>query len=256
MNPRDWDELAELDPYRFNVAGRDGQYKWDPLTFFMTGEVQVAEVLAHAGNLGYPAERLCALDFGCGVGRLTRALAARFERVYGVDASGAMIKLARELNAFANCRFFVSAEASLNLLGSDEFDMVYSWQVLQNTRNRAVASSIIRECVRVLKPSGLLVFQFPARLPRPLAAGRCKRLKSLLKLIGARRSQLYWPLLGLGLKREFVYTRLRLWPADVWGMPQDQVMALVQQAGARVLEIQIEPFGGIPDMNRIYWITK
>jgi hypothetical protein len=36
------------------------------LTFFRTGEVQIAEVMARASSLGYPAERLGALDFGCG----------------------------------------------------------------------------------------------------------------------------------------------------------------------------------------------
>ena len=33
-----------------------------------------------------------ALDFGCGVGRLARALSTRFERCYGVDASDEMVE--------------------------------------------------------------------------------------------------------------------------------------------------------------------
>ena len=39
-----------------------------------------------------------ALDFGCGVGRLTRALGTRFESALGVDISAGMIEQARRLN--------------------------------------------------------------------------------------------------------------------------------------------------------------
>jgi ubiquinone/menaquinone biosynthesis C-methylase UbiE len=214
--------------------------------------------MSHADYLGYPAKRLRALDFGCGIGRMTRAFTAHFDQVYGVDASETMIKLARQSNAsFANCRFMVSAEADLNMFASNEFDMIYSWQVFQNMRNRAVALSIIQECVRVLKPKGLLAFQCPSQLPHTLVAGRCKRLKTLMKLIGVKRAQLYRPLRALGISREFLYTRLRLWPdLNVRSIPQDQVVSVLEKAGAKILDIQRAPFANIPDADRTYWVTK
>jgi ubiquinone/menaquinone biosynthesis C-methylase UbiE len=259
MNTEDWNELAELDPYWSIICEVGNQYgNWNTSTFFVTGERQLEEVMSHADYLGYPAKRLRALDFGCGIGRMTRAFTARFNQVYGVDASETMIKLARQSNAsFANCRFMVSPEADLNMFASSEFDMIYSWQVLQNMRNRAVALSIIQECVRVLKPNGLLAFQCPSQLPRALVAGRCKRLKTLMKLIGVKRAQLYRPLRALGVSRKFLYTRLRLWPdLNVRSIPQDQVVSLLEKAGAKILDIQRAPFASIPDADRTYWVTK
>ena len=50
-------------------------------------------------DLGVTVSRGRALDFGCGAGRLTRALAARFESVVGVDVADAMLDKARALNA-------------------------------------------------------------------------------------------------------------------------------------------------------------
>ena len=47
---------------------------------------------------GLPRARALALDFGCGAGRLSRALAAHFEHVVGVDVSASMIETARALN--------------------------------------------------------------------------------------------------------------------------------------------------------------
>jgi 2-polyprenyl-3-methyl-5-hydroxy-6-metoxy-1,4-benzoquinol methylase len=259
MKTEDWNELAELDPCWSIISERGKQYgNWNASTFFVTGERQLEGVMSHADHLGYPAKRLRALDFGCGIGRMTRAFAAHFDQVYGVDVSEGMIKLARQSNAsFANCRFLVSAEAELNMFASNEFDMIYSWQVLQNMRNQAVALSIIKECVRVLRPNGLLAFQCPSLLPRALVAGRCKRLKMLLKLIGVKRAQLYRPLRFLGVSREFLYTRLRLWPdLDVRSIPQDQVVSVLEAAGARLLDIQRAPFANIPDADRTYWVTK
>ena len=259
MKTEDWNELAELDPCWSIISERGKQYgNWNTSTFFVTGERQLEGVMSHADHLGYPAKRLRALDFGCGIGRMTRAFAAHFDKVYGVDASETMIKLARQANAsFTNCRFLVSAEADLNMFASNDFDMIYSWQVLQNMRNRAVALSIIKEWVRVLKPSGLLAFQCPSQLPRTLVAGRCKRLKALLKLIGLKRAQLYRPLRALGVSREFLYTRLRLWPdLDVRSIQQDQVLSVLANAGAKILDVQRAPFANIPDADRTYWVTK
>ena len=97
---RDWDDLALVDPYWAVLAAegkRDGGWGLDE--FFATGEADVEQILATADQLGRPARRERALDFGCGVGRLTRALARRFDEAVGVDVSARMLEQARRLNA-------------------------------------------------------------------------------------------------------------------------------------------------------------
>lgn len=50
-----------------------------------------------------------ALDFGCGMGRLTQALTKYFEEVYGIDIAPSMIKLTEKYNRYDNkCKFFLN----------------------------------------------------------------------------------------------------------------------------------------------------
>ena len=73
------------------------------------------------------------LDFGCGVGRLTRVFAQHFERVIGVDISDGMVAKAKKLHAlFPNCQFLVNQYEDLRIFPDNYFDMVYSGFVLQH----------------------------------------------------------------------------------------------------------------------------
>jgi cyclopropane fatty-acyl-phospholipid synthase-like methyltransferase len=73
-------------------------YEFDgttPEEFFQTGEDQVEALLARADDFWDHRPSISALDFGCGMGRLTRALAERFVWVTGLDISHRMIELAK-----------------------------------------------------------------------------------------------------------------------------------------------------------------
>ena len=95
---RDWNDLATVDPL-WAVLSAKGKRNggWELDEFFATGEAEVAQMLARAAELGRPGRNDSALDFGCGVGRLTRALAVHFDNTLGVDASAQMIEQARRL---------------------------------------------------------------------------------------------------------------------------------------------------------------
>ena len=68
------------------------------------------------------------MDFGCGVGRLTRELSGRFERYVGVDISAGMIERAEQLNAeVPNCTFLVNDRPDLSRFGDREFEAVISF---------------------------------------------------------------------------------------------------------------------------------
>ncbi len=164
---RDWDELAEQDALFVVLAepGREGG-KWKLEEFFATGEREIAQLLTHAEPLGRPAERGQALDFGAGVGRLTRALSAHFQECVGLDVSAEMVRRARELNADReNCRFVHSVSPDLSQFESGTFDLVYSSKVLQHLPNQQLACAYVEEFLRVTKPGGLVAFQLWTRLP-------------------------------------------------------------------------------------------
>jgi SAM-dependent methyltransferase len=167
-----WDHLAAYDPLWAiltdpSKAGR----RWDLRSFLETGKREVSLLMYQLRALGIDLEREAALDFGCGIGRLSQPFAAYFERVVGVDVSPEMVRLANEINQYPlRVRYVCNDRDDLASLGSDEFTFVYSNVVLQHIAPPR-AQQYLSELLRVVTPGGLLVFQLPSH-PRPPGAQR------------------------------------------------------------------------------------
>ncbi len=142
----------------------DARYKdghWDPDELFKVGVIEVDRVLLTAQERHLTFGRDAALDFGCGVGRLSQALAPHFDSVVGVDIAASMVAEAERLNKWGSkCRFVVNGRSDLSIFADRSFDFIVSLLVLQHIDPR-YSREYIREFVRVLGPSGLLVFQVP-----------------------------------------------------------------------------------------------
>jgi ubiquinone/menaquinone biosynthesis C-methylase UbiE len=163
---RNWDGLAQADPLWAictDPAKRNNQ--WTTGEFFATGRKEIEAVLAYAAGIGICIDQTSpALDFGCGVGRLTRALGKYFSDCVGVDISPAMIKQARELcRDLPHCRFLLNEDIQLKNLPDDYFGFIYSSLVLQHIAEPC-SHQYVAELGRVLKPGGTLIFQVPERL--------------------------------------------------------------------------------------------
>src|SRR5436309_661465 len=65
--------------------------------FWAEGEVDLDRVLESVGARIEPSDAV--VEIGCGLGRLTRAIAARARSVTGIDVSEEMLTRARQLNA-------------------------------------------------------------------------------------------------------------------------------------------------------------
>lgn len=77
---RHWDEFGRRDPLWAILTLEDARRgRWDERAFFATGEVEVAGLIKNLDALSLPLARRRALDFGCGVGRITTALCRYFE---------------------------------------------------------------------------------------------------------------------------------------------------------------------------------
>ena len=74
-----WDQAGKDDPLWsvLSVPGMQGRWKADE--FFETGVREIAEVMRYLERQGIAVEKGRALDFGCGVGRLSQALASHFQ---------------------------------------------------------------------------------------------------------------------------------------------------------------------------------
>jgi len=171
-----WEAFSREDPLwavltdSSRVGGR-----WDIDEFLATGEHEVVGYLDELEQLGAAPARGRALDFGCGVGRLTQALAERFDRCDGVDIAEPMVAEARRINRRAErVRYHVNDAPNLELFAGESFDFVLSFIVLQHMEPR-YAKGYITEFVRVLKRGGVALFQVPAGMrtppPAPLPDG-------------------------------------------------------------------------------------
>lgn len=162
---REWERLARLDPMWAVVSTPGKQGAWSAEEFFRSGEEEIAGILAMLEWLRVACSSGRVLDFGCGLGRLTRALGERFDEAWGVDISHEMVEQAKTLNRDRGpLRFLVNSHPDLRDLPSSSFDLVLSLITLQHVSSTFAIRSYIREFVRVAAPNGVLVFQVPAHV--------------------------------------------------------------------------------------------
>jgi ubiquinone/menaquinone biosynthesis C-methylase UbiE len=101
------------------------------------------------------------LDLGCGIGRVARYVARCCERLWAVDASEAMLRLARErLHRLPNVTFAQSEATQIPSVDSGSVDFVYSILTLQHLE-REDAFLLLRDVHRVLRIGGSAFFTFP-----------------------------------------------------------------------------------------------
>jgi len=189
-----WEGFAQVDPlWAICADSKRLGNKWTKEEFFATGETEIARVLQYVESLGLKLERTAsALDFGCGVGRLTRVLARHFHQCLGVDISPTMIRMAQEFNQDCpGCHFRLNERDDLSLFPDGAFGFIYSSIVLQHIQRRLVARYLL-ELTRVLKAGGVFVFQVPELQKTPLL--RKARTKLALRrrfnrLLGRRNVQ-------------------------------------------------------------------
>ncbi len=167
-----WDRYAQTDPLWAVLSDPAKQGRqWQLDEFMRNGEREISLLLYQIHELGLTVRRRAALDFGSGVGRLTQALARRFDRVVGVDVSPRMVEIASKLNRYPDvASYWCNPHADLRELPSASFDFLYSNIVLQHIPPEW-SIGYIREFFRVVAKGGLVVFQIPSHLDtRPKGA--------------------------------------------------------------------------------------
>jgi SAM-dependent methyltransferase len=251
---RDWNQLGKQNPFGAILTGSAGELpQWRVDEFFDTGRVDADRFLADLARIAPNVPMSRVLDFGCGVGRVTRALARHFETSVGVDIAPSMIARAMSLNqSFCNSSFRVARTPELREIETAVYEVVYSRLVLQHIPP-ALIGRYIRALIRVLAPGGVLMFQMPEEIaPEPEDV-----------FLGA-------PVIGGVLKshlpRVIVHTYRRIkyrFIVDestpsmaMFGMAKESVIQIVTEAGARILAIEPDHSHGVAVPGFEYWVTK
>jgi ubiquinone/menaquinone biosynthesis C-methylase UbiE len=177
----EWQKNAEADALW--VILTDSRFygkKWDVEAFFATGYEEIDRVFSFMEKTSVKIPSDTFLDFGCGVGRVSKALREKFRSGYGVDISKKMIEHAR--NYVQGVEFIANQTNSLDRFPDNSIDFVYSHIVLQHIPNE-YQKGYIDEFLRILAPGGLAVFQIPVRLihPEEIKPGAFYRFKQSIK---------------------------------------------------------------------------
>ncbi len=233
-----WTTLGERDPFWaiLSVTDKKGG-GWDQTAFFQTGVDEIDEVLRTAQRLS-PVRYGSAVDFGCGVGRLSQALALHFPSVVGVDIAASMLRTAVELNRFPDrCKYLHNVTADLSVLPDHSADFIYSSITLQHVVP-ALARCYIREFFRVARSGALVIFQLPCR-PRSVV------WRSIKSIAPVWVSNIVW--------------RLRTGSPEAmetYSMSEKKVVQLIKEAGGEVLCVEDNQNGPPGWQSRKYYCRR
>lgn len=148
----DWDRRARVDP-RYWVSATE---EADEASYLDSAERDAAALIE-----GLPSplpDDAQILDLGCGCGRLTAPLAARFSGVIGVDVSEEMVRQGRALYG-EGLDLRISSGADLKGFEDGAFDLVFSYSVFPHLPSD-VTAAYFHEVGRVLKLGGIFRLQF------------------------------------------------------------------------------------------------
>jgi len=239
-----WNAFGHADPLWAVRPGPGGSGDRSDLDEFLTtGREDVLGVFDRLATLDVAVHPGRALDFGCGVGRLTHVLAEKFESCDGIDIASSMIERARELNRYGErCRFQVNERADLRLFADQTFDFVLSLNVLQHLESRYVLG-YVREFMRILRPGGIAFFNVPSahltgpELPNPSAVG-------MPIAVALQDGELE--------SREFaVQARM-----ETYVLPETEVVAALEREGGVVFDVHLQARGGDTLASLDYVVAK
>lgn len=219
-------------------------WRWNAKDFYATGREEISEVMAKLDQLELPYGHERALDFGCGIGRLTNALAKYFTSVYGVDVASSMIHAARKYVTDSSCHFILNEKEDLMIFDNGYFDFIYSSLSLQHCEPKTI-KKYLSEFARILKPGGVLIFQLPSR-QREIRISYPEKIKRFIKrLIPDVLLDVY----HLTSNKKGIVL-------EMFGLTKDEVMLHLETAGLKVASVEESAQAGADWEDYLYIAVK
>jgi SAM-dependent methyltransferase len=181
---RFWNARAREDAFYF--VDNTGRYRApDEQRFWASGERTLEEFDARLGARVLGGDSV--LDVGCGIGRLTRALAPRARQVIALDVSADMLGRAKQLNAhLGNVTWLLGDGVSLAPVADASVDAIVSFVVFQHIPDPAITLGYVRDMGRVLRPGGWSAFQVSDDPGVHLRAWQRRGLRNRLATLAGR----------------------------------------------------------------------
>ena len=129
--------------------------------FYQSGERNIKQVESILQKHNHTLTDKIILDFGCGVGRLTKACLQYSNEVYGIDISESHLEIAKK-NASKAKYFSSSSSIKLPQLPNNP-EVIISLIVLQHIPTKLMKQQII-SLLNILKSKGVAVLHIPFKI--------------------------------------------------------------------------------------------
>jgi SAM-dependent methyltransferase len=221
-----WTRLGDEEPH-WSVLSAE-RFKQDQLEeghlneFFASGQGDVQIFLAFLARNGVDANSFQrVLEYGCGLGRVTRFLAQRFPQVVACDISPSHLEGARQhlQRSGLNNVELLRIRSLHGIDGPADLDAIFSVIVLQHNPPPAIVAILQRLLAR-LRSGGVAYFQVPTH-----AVGYRFGLADYLKH-------------GLGAKH-----------IEMHYVPQRRIFQIARDSGCDVLEVREDNWVGRRDVE-------
>ena len=155
-----WNRAAEQNPHWY--VSSYGRYDADRNLdeFWASGRTIWMDVKRVTGYM--PGSGDTVAEIGCGVGRLTRAIAPEVGRVIALDISEKMLAIARRAN-LPNVEFRTAQGFALPDIPDKTVDLSLAYCVFQHLPSHAALKSYLDEMHRVTKAGGIIAFTLTPR---------------------------------------------------------------------------------------------
>lgn len=153
-----WNQAAEANPYWYVSSVGSYHAQRDLNSFWDSGHAIWSNLKRLTGYT--PALHHRVVEIGCGVGRLTRAIAPEVGNVIALDVSSKMLELARQSN-LGNVEFRQAEGFSLPRIPEASADLVIAYCVFQHLPSLAALRSYLAEMTRVSQ--GMIAFTMVPR---------------------------------------------------------------------------------------------
>jgi len=230
-----WQYLGKTEPYWSVLAAEkflqaNIQSAATIAEFYETGKHDVNRILKtlERNQIDHTLFKSC-LEYGCGLGRVTRWLAEIFDVVYGYDISQEHLKIAKEyINSKYSNILLSQLKKVKDIENLPKVDFIYSVIVLQHNPP-PIIRFIIQQFIQALNPKGVALFQVPTYR------------------LGYEFSQQKY--LSREAKRREMEMHL---------LPQHQVFEAIGQEGGRLLEVIEDALTGsrYKEMSNTFLVQK
>jgi SAM-dependent methyltransferase len=229
----EWQAIAQVPDLLYHIAGGEGMRgRWTEAQFYESGIVDWHEFRRHWCHYWPDLGGRC-LEIGCGIGRLTRALANDFESVVAVDVSADMLDRARRV-----CPRNVDLRQVTDTrvpLADRSVNAVFSCHVLQHLDTFGAVTDYLAEAHRVLVLGGRIMVHLHMA---GSGDSRRRRVRAEVDLFRSRR----------GLSRGRTHTAVRM-----RGYHIDQVHAMLAEVGFTHIEFRYFP---VRSYHHAFWLAR